>query len=347
MAASDPRSPGAASNSAPSIGLGSIRMDRLARCPQRGGELVSRRAGSRFVRRTCRSFGAAARTKAQRRLRADSSRCGACGGLAHSTRRLRENCQRPRRLSPFAGWSNPYGLACGLNRADIGQHACASKRRSAAAPGHRGSEIPEVVPSQPETLPLRPGVYKMDWALDGPIPWRALECSTAGTVHLGGNLEEIARSESAVWRGEVETRPFVILAQPSLFDPTRAPEGKHTAWAYCHVPHGFPGPMIEAIEAQIERFAPGFRQRILARHAMSPGDFERHNANLVGGAINGGVHDFRQLLLRPTLRHYSTPTRGLYLCSSSTPPGGGVHGMCGYYAAQCALRDSGLEWERS
>ncbi len=192
-----------------------------------------------------------------------------------------------------------------------------------------------------------PGVYKMDWALDGPIPWRALECSTAGTVHLGGNLEEIARSESAVWRGEVETRPFVILAQPSLFDPTRAPEGKHTAWAYCHVPHGFPGPMIEAIEAQIERFAPGFRQRILARHAMSPGDFERHNANLVGGAINGGVHDFRQLLLRPTLRHYSTPTRGLYLCSSSTPPGGGVHGMCGYYAAQCALRDSGLEWERS
>ncbi len=187
-----------------------------------------------------------------------------------------------------------------------------------------------------------PGIYKMDWALDGPIPWRASECATAGTVHLGGSLEEIARSESAVWRNEVNARPFVILAQPSLFDPSRAPEGKHTAWAYCHVPNGFHGPMVEAIEGQIERFAPGFRQRALARHMMSPKDLERHNANLVGGSINGGVHDFRQMLLRPTYRLYSTPAKGLYLCSSSTPPGGGVHGMCGYYAARRALRDRGL-----
>jgi phytoene dehydrogenase-like protein len=204
-----------------------------------------------------------------------------------------------------------------------------------------GQRFPESFRRRLTRYRYGPGVYKMDWALDGPIPWRAPECATAGTVHLGGSLEEIAHSESTVWRGAVDAKPFVILAQPSLFDPTRAPQGRHTAWAYCHVPNGFHRPMVEAIEGQIERFAPGFRERVMARHVMSPDDLERHNANLVGGSINGGVHDFRQMLLRPTYRRYSTPARGLYLCSSSTPPGAGVHGMCGYYAARSALRDEG------
>ncbi|MGH9429983.1 MAG: phytoene desaturase family protein [Terriglobia bacterium] len=186
-----------------------------------------------------------------------------------------------------------------------------------------------------------PGAYKIDWALDGPIPWSATECSRAGTVHLGGTLEEIAAAERAVWQGKHSERPFVLVAQPSLFDSTRAPAGKHTAWAYCHVPNGSDFDMTDRIEQQIERFAPGFRQRILARHVMSPSALERHNANLVGGDINGGVQDLRQLFLRPTLRLYSTSAQGLYICSSSTPPGGGVHGMCGYFAACKALRDAG------
>jgi len=180
--------------------------------------------------------------------------------------------------------------------------------------------------------------FKMDWALDGPIPWRAQECLRAGTVHLGGTLEEIAASEETAWRGRHAERPFVLLAQPSLFDETRAPTGKHTVWAYCHVPNGSTFDMTERIENQIERFAPGFRARVLARHVMSPAELERKNANLVGGDINGGVQDIRQLFTRPTLRLYSTPTKGLYICSSSTPPGGGVHGLCGYFAAQRVLR---------
>lgn len=184
-----------------------------------------------------------------------------------------------------------------------------------------------------------PGAYKLDWALSGPIPWRAPECARAATVHLGGTLEEIAASERAPLRGERAEKPFVLLAQPSLFDPTRAPQGKHTAWAYCHVPNGSNFNMTELIENQVERFAPGFRRRIMARSIMAPQDFERHNANLVGGDINGGIQDLRQLFFRPTIWLYSTPRRGLYICSSSTPPGGGVHGMCGYFAARAALRD--------
>jgi phytoene dehydrogenase-like protein len=185
-----------------------------------------------------------------------------------------------------------------------------------------------------------PGVFKVDLALDGPIPWTAEESLRAGTVHLGGTLDEISAGEAAVARGEHPERPFVLLAQQSLFDPTRAPEGKHTVWAYCHVPNGSTFDMTERIEAQIERFAPGFRDRILARSAWGPADLERWNANLVGGDINGGLMDVRQLFARPMIRPnpYSTSAPGLYLCSSSTPPGGAVHGLCGFMAARSALR---------
>jgi phytoene dehydrogenase-like protein len=185
-----------------------------------------------------------------------------------------------------------------------------------------------------------PGVFKMDFALSGPIPWRARECLRAGTVHLGATLDEISAGEAAVWRNEHHERPFVLVAQQSLFDPTRAPGGKHTVWAYCHVPNGSTFDMSGQIEAQLERFAPGFRDRILAKSAMGTADLERTNANLVGGDINGGVMDLRQLFTRPMprLNPYSTPAKGLYICSSSTPPGGGVHGMSGYLAARAALR---------
>jgi phytoene dehydrogenase-like protein len=185
-----------------------------------------------------------------------------------------------------------------------------------------------------------PGVFKADYALDGPIPWRAEECLRAGTVHVGGTMEEIATAEAATWGGEHPERPFVLVAQQSLFDPTRAPEGKHTVWAYCHVPHGSIVDMTDRLEAQLERFAPGFRDRILARRTLTAAGMEAYNPNYVGGDINAGVQDLRQLFTRPVARlnPYTTPVQGLYLCSSSTPPGGGVHGLCGYYAAQTALR---------
>jgi phytoene dehydrogenase-like protein len=187
-----------------------------------------------------------------------------------------------------------------------------------------------------ESYRYGPGVFKLDWALREPIPWRAPECRRAGTLHLGGTLGEIAAAEGAVWHDEHPQRPFVLLSQPTLFDPSRAPAGQHTAWGYCHVPHGSNVDMTERIEAQVERFAPGFRDAILARHAMGPAALERHNANLVGGDITGGVVDFGQLFTRPVtkLNPYKTPAEGVYLCSSSTPPGPGVHGMCGYFAAQ-------------
>jgi phytoene dehydrogenase-like protein len=182
------------------------------------------------------------------------------------------------------------------------------------------------------------GAYKMDWALAGPVPWRAPECARAATVHLGATLEEIAASERSAWRGEDHGKPFVLLAQPSLFDPTRAPAGKHTLWGYCHVPNGSNRDRVDRVECQIERFAPGFRDLVIQRSVMPPAQLERHNANLVGGDINGGVADLRQLFFRPTRRIYATPVKGLYICSSSTPPGGGVHGMCGYFAARQALK---------
>jgi phytoene dehydrogenase-like protein len=185
-----------------------------------------------------------------------------------------------------------------------------------------------------------PGAFKLDYALDGPIPWRASEVAEAGTVHVGGSLSEIAESERAAWEGRHAERPFVLLAQQSLFDETRAPTGKHTAWAYCHVPNGSTFDMRERVEAQIERFAPGFRDRILACASRNTADLERDNANLVGGDIAGGANTLGQLLARPSPRliPYSTPLSWLYICSSSTPPGAGVHGMCGHLAAKAALR---------
>lgn len=186
-----------------------------------------------------------------------------------------------------------------------------------------------------------PGVFKIDYALDGPIPWTAEECSQAATVHLGGSLEEIAASERLVGKGEHPEKPYILLAQQSLFDPTRAPEGKQTAWAYCHVPNGSTFDMTERIEAQIERYAPGFRDLILQRSTRNTAQLEAYNPNYVGGDIVSGTQDLRQLYTRPVprLNPYVTPLKNVYLCSASTPPGGGVHGMCGYYAARTALKN--------
>ncbi len=185
-----------------------------------------------------------------------------------------------------------------------------------------------------------PGVFKIDWALDGPVPWKDPNCLQASTVHVSGTAAETAASEAAMWRGDVCERPFLIVVQQSQFDSTRAPEGKHTGYAYCHVPHGSTVDMTERIEAQMERFAPGFRDRILARHATNTADLHRANPNCVGGAITGGAADVRQFFTRPVARldPYATPNERVYLCSASTPPGGGVHGMCGYHAARSALR---------
>jgi phytoene dehydrogenase-like protein len=188
-----------------------------------------------------------------------------------------------------------------------------------------------------------PGVFKLDWALDGPIPWTDPTCREASTVHVGGTLEEVCASERDMYAGRHSERPFLILCQQSEIDPTRAPAGRHTGYAYCHVPHGSTVDMSEAIERQVERFAPGFKDRILARHALSPADFERYNPNYRGGAITGGVADAFQLWNRPVTRldPYSTPNPRLFICSAATPPGGGVHGQCGYWAARSALKRLG------
>ena len=185
-----------------------------------------------------------------------------------------------------------------------------------------------------------PGVFKVDWALDGPVPWSEPRVGSAGTVHLGGTAREIEESERAVQLGRHPEHPFVLFTQPTVADPTRAPDGKHIGWAYCHVPNGSDVDMTAHIEAQVERFAPGFRERILDKHVMGPRQMQLHNANYIGGDIGGGIADVRQLLMRPTLsrRPWGTPIPGVYLCSSSTPPGGGVHGMSGYLAARLALR---------
>ncbi len=185
-----------------------------------------------------------------------------------------------------------------------------------------------------------PAAFKLDLVLDGPIPWRNPVLADAGTVHVGGTFEEVAASERAVHRGRVHERPFVLLAQPSRFDPTRAPDGQHVVWAYCHVPNGWEGDATEGILGQIERFAPGFRDRILARHVLRPSDLGEYNANYIGGDINGGLQNWAQFFTRPAVRWdpYSTPDRKIFVCSSSTPPGGGVHGLCGMHAANSALR---------
>jgi phytoene dehydrogenase-like protein len=187
-----------------------------------------------------------------------------------------------------------------------------------------------------------PGAFKVDYALGGPISWKSADCLRAITVHLGGSFDEIADSEEAVRSGRPAERPFVLLAQPSLFDPLRAPRAEHTAWAYCHVPNGSTEDMLPKLEAQIERFAPGFRDCVLARRVFSPADLENMDANLIGGDINGGALDIRQFLFRPTRRYYATSAKDIYICSSSTPPGGGVHGMCGYNAAKTALSRLGF-----
>ena len=200
-----------------------------------------------------------------------------------------------------------------------------------------GSRLSNEYRRRLENYRYGPGAFKVDYALSQPIPWKAKECARAATIHLGGSFGEIASSEEAMATGQPPERPFMILAQPSLFDPTRAPNGRHTAWVYCHVPNGSKFDMLPRMEAQIERFAPGFRECVLARKVFSPADLEAMDANLVGGDIGGGAMDLRQFLFRPTRMQYATSAKDIYLCSSSTPPGGGVHGMCGYHAARMAV----------
>jgi phytoene dehydrogenase-like protein len=201
---------------------------------------------------------------------------------------------------------------------------------------------PRLTPGYRRTLEkfqYGPGAFKIDYALSQPIPWKAADCRRAMTVHLGGSYAEIAFSESELWKGRCAEKPYVLVTQPSLYDRTRAPAGKHTAWAYCHVPNGATADRTAAIESQIERFAPGFRDCVLARRMFAPADLHAMDANLIGGDINAGAFNLMQVLMRPSLRTYRTGTPGLYLCSASTPPGGGVHGMCGYHAAHAALAD--------
>lgn len=201
-------------------------------------------------------------------------------------------------------------------------------------------DLPERYLKKLKKFRYGPGVFKIDWALDGPIPWKNEYCLLASTVHVGGRLDEVAEAERAAWENRIAEKPFLLIAQQSLFDETRAPDGKHTAWGYCHVPHGSEVDMTERIERQMERFAPGFRDRVLAKNVMRPADYQNYNANFIGGDITGGVMDLGQLFTRPVSlwNPYATPNPRLWICSSSTPPGGGVHGMCGFHAAKAALR---------
>jgi phytoene dehydrogenase-like protein len=239
------------------------------------------------------------------------------------------------RVADLAELDSPDAILCDLTPRQLRQLA--------------GSRLQQDHPSYDRQLArfrYGPGVYKIDWALSDPIPWTAPDCARAATVHLGGSLEEIVAAEAEPWRrsragnqaAQGSVAPFVLLVQPSLFDPSRAPAGRHTAWAYCHVPNGSTVPQVAAIEAQVERFAPGFRDCILARSVMPPSDLEEWNSNLVGGDIAGGAMTPSQLLMRPTPSLYRTALPNVFLCSSSTPPGGGVHGMCGHLAAERALR---------
>jgi phytoene dehydrogenase-like protein len=239
-------------------------------------------------------------------------------------------------------------LVCGWEVTDIAELPSARAYLFDTAPKGllriAGEWLPPGYRKQLERYRYNPGVFKIDWALDGRIPWTAEACHRSATVHIGGTLDEIAAAERAVWRGEHPTQPFVLLAQQSLFDSTRAPAGKQVAWAYCHTPNGSTVDRTDAIERQVERFAPGFRDLIVARTTRHAAAIEAYNPNYVGGDINGGVQDLFQHFTRPnlSLTPYRTPAQGIYLCSSSTPPGGGVHGMCGYHAAQTVLTD----WRR-
>ena len=327
---------------------------------------LAERLGPSGLGRAVRAALSAARTLAEGRFAGERTRAWFAGHAAHSMLPLE---RRPSAgfgialavLGHVVGWPFPRGGSQEL------ANALAARLRELGGEVRTSSPVDElpvadlvladVVPREllrlaGERLPDRfarhlrdyrygPGAFKVDWALDGPIPWRAAECRRAGTVHLGGSLDEISASEWGAWRGRPGGRPFVLLAQTSLFDPTRAPAGKHTAWAYCHVPNASAEDMTERIEAQVERFAPGFRELVLARHTMGPSELEARNRNLVGGDVNAGAMDLGQLLFRPvrSLVPYRTPIESVYLCSAATPPGGGVHGMCGYSAARVALKD--------
>jgi phytoene dehydrogenase-like protein len=201
-----------------------------------------------------------------------------------------------------------------------------------------GNRFPSMYASVLRNFRYGEGAFKVDWALSQPVPWRSAEMARSATYHIGGSFEEIRAAEREPWFGRLAEKPFMIAAQHTLFDPTRAPAGKHTLWAYCHVPNGSTADMLQRMERQVERFAPGFRDCILARHVFTPEDYELHNANLVGGDFTGGSQELSQLLIRPSLRYWSTPLKNVYLCSASTPPGAGVHGMCGYFAAALALK---------
>jgi phytoene dehydrogenase-like protein len=307
-------------------------------------------------------------TTLARRFRGDQARALVAGVAAHAMLRLTEPISAaPALLLMTAAHAFGWPLAAGGSRSlssaletelrALGGDIVTNHRVTGMAdlPDHRAALF-DVTPRQLLAIAgdrfqgrfarqlggyrYGPGVFKLDIAIDGAIPWRNDELRDAGTVHLGGTLEDIARAEAMVRAGGMPARPFVLLTQPSLFDPSRAPDGKGTVWAYCHVPNGWPGDESATILAQIERYAPGFRDRVLAVHASGPADLEAYNANNVGGDINGGLQDLRQLFTRPAARidPYSTPDSSIWLCSSSTPPGGGVHGMCGFHAARSALR---------
>ena len=313
-------------------------------------------------------FGARALLSAERlagRLRGERARALFAGLAAHSFLALDEPLSAAFALlmavsAHAVGWPIPRGGAQAItdalcrHLATLGGRVRTSARvESLAALRDVGPVLCDVTPRQllalagdrfPEGFRRRlarfrygSAAFKVDYALTAPIPWKAGECARAATVHLGGSFEEIAQAERTTRLGGHAERPFVLLSQPSLFDASRAPAGRHTAWAYCHVPNGSRVDMLPRLEAQIERFAPGFRDCVLRRRVLSPEGLEAMDANLVGGDIAGGAMDLRQFLLRPTWRGYSTPLRGVYLCSASTPPGGGVHGMCGYHAARAAL----------
>ena len=238
----------------------------------------------------------------------------ALGGTVHTAQRVDANALD--------------AMDCALTLCDVSPGQLVALAGERLAPGYRRAL---------ERFERAPGAFKVDYALSEAVPWRAPACRRAITVHVGGTFEEIAAAEDAVTQGRIAERPFVLVAQPSLFDGSRAPAGKQVLWTYCHVPNGSGVDMVERIEAQIERFAPGFRDCVLARHVSGPTTLERMDANLVGGDIIGGAISVRQMLFRPTVRGYATGAPGLYLCSASTPPGGGVHGMCGYHAAKLAL----------
>ena len=305
-------------------------------------------------------------TTIARRFRSESTRALFAGVAAHSFRRLDEPLSGAIGLmmaipAHAVGWPIPRGGSQSLTNALCGYLATLGGRVQTSSRidsldaltnydvimcdvtprqllAIAGGRLADYYKRRLASYRYGPGVFKVDYAISAPIPWKARECLRAATVHLGGSFGEIAASENAMRSGQHSDRPFVLLVQPTLFDPSRAPAGKHTAWAYCHVPNGSTVDMLPKIEDQIERFAPGFLETVLARSLLSPADLESMNANLVGGDINGGTMDLRQFLIRPTWQHYSTSSRNIYLCSSSTPPGGAVHGMCGYHAARTALR---------